>query len=148
MIKINARCRHQMTDCNIIYSYIHGGKGIVTLEAPSGKSHMYAFYKPRNSDEFPNDVIFVYAVHNLQKLFYVGMIEQDRFRVTRHSRFLEDNEIVKGASYIMKMAQGKITKSPMKLYHEGICCRCGRPLTHEKSVKQGIGSRCNKLLMF
>ena len=148
MIKINAECRHQMTDCNIIYSYIHGGKGIVTLEAPSGKSHMYAFYRPRNSDEFPNDVIFVYAVHNLQKLFYVGMIEQDKFRVTRHSRFLEDNEIVKGVSYIMKMAQGKITKSPMKLYHEGICCRCGRPLPHEKSVKQGIGSRCNKLLMF
>lgn len=146
MIKFNESYRHQMTDRNIIHRYIIGGRGIVTLEAPSGKSHTYAFKRPLNASEFPDDVIFVYAVHDKEKLFYIGMMEGLNFRLTHNSRFLEDTEIVRGAQYIVKMASYNdlASRSKMKLYHEGICCRCGRPLTSEKSVEQGAGPKCLK----
>lgn len=144
MIKLNEQYRHRMIDRDIIHRYIIGGRGIVTLEAPSGKSHTYAFKRPVNASEFPDDVIFVYAVHDKEKLFYIGMMEGLNFRLTHNSRFLEDTEIVRGAQYIVKMAsyEGLAERSKMNLYHEGICCRCGRPLTSQKSVEEGAGPKC------
>lgn len=144
MIKLNEQYRHRMIDRDIIHRYIIGGRGIVTLEAPSGKSHTYAFKRPINASEFPDDVIFVYAVHDKEKLFYIGMMEGLNFRLTHNSRFLEDTEIVRGAQYIVKMAsyEGLAERSKMNLYHEGICCRCGRPLTSEKSIEEGAGPKC------
>lgn len=128
-----------------IKNYIYGGRGIVTLKAPSGKSHTYIFAKPKNANVFPDDVLFVYALHEGVKQFYVGMIEGGGFRLTNHSRFLPDTEIVKGARYILKMANMQNLDTPMELYHNGMCAFCGRPLTSELSVSEGIGPRCKKM---
>lgn len=144
-MKYDLDSRHLMTDSSTIWRYITGGRGVVTLEAPSGKSHTYLFRKPIATSEFPDDVIFVYAVHE-DKRFYVGMLEGKFFRLTRNSRFLPDTEIVKGASYIVKMAINPGLKSRMKLYHLGICCRCGRKLTTKKSMEEGVGPKCKKCL--
>lgn len=127
-----------------IRNYIYGGRGIVTLKAPSGKSHTYIFSKPRDEDAFPDDVLFVYALHENVKRFYVGMVEMNKFRLTRNSRFLPDTEIVKGAKYIMKMAFSDELNTPMELWHEGVCCYCGRKLSSEKTIKTGIGPKCRK----
>lgn len=147
MLTLNSESRCRMLDQDIIHRYIHGGRGIVTLEAPSGKSHMYAFYRPKNDSIFPEDIIFVYAVHDRCKLYYIGMLGGDCFRLTHNSRYLSDTEIVKGAKYIVNMSNvvGFAQRSKMKLFHEGVCCRCGRALKTEKSLQQGIGSKCLKL---
>ena len=129
-----------------IRNYIFGGRGVVTLKSPTGVHHSYIFKKPRNEDQFPDDVYFVYALHNGDKLFYVGMIENCRFRLTRSSRFLNDTDIVKGARYIMKMAFIENLNTQMELYHEGVCSVCGRPLTNPKSIETGIGPRCRRRL--
>lgn len=142
MIHLYEEERGVLTDPKLIKQYIMGGKGILTLESPSGKHHTYYFKKPRNEDCFPKDVIFVYCLHEGSELFYVGMIEQGKFRLTQSSRFLFDSEIVKGAKYIMKMASSCNDGRPMKLYHEGMCCRCGRRLTNPDSIKRGIGRKC------
>ena len=129
-----------------IRDYIFGGRGIVTLKSPTGVHHTYVFQRPRNEDQFPDDVMFVYALHDGNKMFYVGMIENNQFRLTRSSRFLNDTEIVRGARYIMKMAFVEDLDTPMELYHEGICSVCGRPLTNPKSIQTGIGPRCRRRL--
>lgn len=132
-----------LTSAKDIHRFIHGGKGVCTLEAPFGVNHTYLFKKPNDRDAFPDDVIFVYAVHE-DKRFYIGMIEQDKFRLTAHSRFLPDNEITKGAAYIAKMATNETltAKTPMMLYHDGRCARCGRPLSQDKYMKCGFGRTC------
>lgn len=147
-MKVYPQYSEVMKDRQIIHRYIHGGSGIVDLIAPSGKKHSYAFLKPRNPTTFPDDVIFVYAFHNYEKLFYVGMIEGNVFRRTKNSRFLTDTEIVKGAKYINDMAniEGFAERSPMLLKHLGMCARCGRKLTDEKSLRAGIGKKCSKKL--
>ena len=146
MYKTYPENKTQLKSAEIIYRYIYGGRGILTLEAPSGTAHSYAFYRPQNNSSFPDDVIFVYAAHNNEKLFYIGMLEQDQFRLTRNSRFLEDTDIVKAAKYIIKMAhrQTLCDSTPMKLYHEGMCARCGRELRDEKSKETGFGPKCRK----
>lgn len=128
-----------------IKNYIYGGRGIVTLEAPSGKSHTYIFAKPKNTDVFPDDVLFVYALHEGVKQFYVGMVEKDKFRLTHNSRYLPDTEIVKGAYYILRMATEPELKTPMILRHNGMCAYCGRQLSSEKSIATGIGPKCTKM---
>lgn len=146
MLNIHHENSHELQGSQIIRDYIFGGRGVVTLLSPTGVHHSYVFKKPRNEDQFPDDVYFVYALHNGDKLFYVGMIENYQFRLTRSSRFLNDTEIVKGARYIMRMAFTSNLHTSMKLYHEGICSVCGRPLTNPKSIEVGIGPRCRRRL--
>lgn len=147
MIKTYPEYSCKLSTPEAIKNYIFGNKGVVTLKSPTGKHHTYFISKPRNEDQFPSDVRFVYAFHDNQKLFYVGKIERNIFRLTRSSRFLWDNEITKGAKYILKMANMNQLDTPMELFHEGVCCRCGRPLTHPKSIQTGIGPKCRKLLL-
>ena len=129
-----------------ILRYISGGRGVVKLEAPSGNCHYYVFRRPVNPSRFPDDVLFVYALHDFEKEFYLGMIERGQFRLTSNSRFLPDTDIVKGAYYIIRMAKSDTftSRSPMKLYHEGMCSVCGRPLTDHDSLRIGLGRHCKK----
>ena len=130
-----------------IKNYIYGGNGIVTLKSSeTGVQHTYVFAKPKNPNVFPDDVIFVYALHDNIKMFYVGMVERGEFRLTKSSRYRSDTEIVKGARYIMKMSEVPNLNTPMELYHEGVCCFCGRKLKSKKSIETGIGPRCKHRL--
>ena len=148
MFKVYPDSSKQFESSELITDYIYGGRGIMKLESPSGVHHYYMFKKPADRDAFPDDVIFVYAIHDFEKAFDIGMIEQGKFRLTRNSRFLPDTDIVKGAFYIMKMAasQALVDKTLMILSHMGMCARCGRELTTDKSIESGIGPKCRKRL--
>lgn len=146
MYKVFRENATQIKDADILKEYLYGGKGVVELVAPSGKKHDYLFAKPAKISFFPDDVMFVYALHEDTKLFYVGMIEEGKFKLTKSSRFLPDTEIVQGAEYIMKLANvpGFIKKSKMTIYNLGMCARCGRPLKGEKQLTRGYGTKCYK----
>lgn len=148
MIRVYPESSKKLTESKVIYNYIMGGRGIVKLEAPSGNHHYYLFQKPADREAFPDDVLFVYAVHDFKKKFYIGMIEEGKFRLTRNSRFLGDTDIVKGAQYIVAMAHNQklVDETPMSLYHMGVCARCGRELTSNISVSCGIGPKCMRKL--
>lgn len=136
--------RQKMTDSQTIYRYIHAGKGEVTLVSPQSlKAHSYVFSTPRNANEFPENTIFVYVLHNGHKI-YLGMLDGSGFRLTPKSSFGEDTEAVRGARYIIKMAnrQDVVDKDLMHLYHSGRCCYCGRTLESDKAMKRGIGRCC------
>ena len=139
-------CR--IKDRKILIDYLLGGTGIVTLKSPSGIHHTYMFRKPRNPNEFPEDIYFVYAISRDNKLFYVGMLENMRFRLTMNSRFRADNDIAKGAKYIERLMNSPklFENTKMEIYHEGVCSVCGRKLTNPKSIKYGIGPECRRKL--
>lgn len=133
-----------MTDSKIIYRYLHGGKGEVTLVSPrSYKAHTYKFLKPSNERDFPEDTIFVHVLHEGRRM-YLGMLSGSDFKRTTKSSFNEDTEAMKGARYIVKMAnrQDLVDRKDMLLYHSGKCCYCGRRLDSPKALKAGIGKKC------
>ena len=136
-----------MTNSEIIYRYLHGGNGEVTLVSPrTFKAHSYVFARPSNVIQFPENTIFVYVLHEGHRM-YLGMLDGSGFRLTGKSTFGEDTESVKGARYIVKMAnrQDVVDKKAMHLYHSGRCCKCGRPLSSSKAMKLGIGRCCLKM---
>lgn len=138
--------KNLMLDSKIIYRYIHGGQGCVTLVAPKSlKAHQYAFCTPTNRCEFPEDTIFIYVIHEGHKM-YLGMLSGPELRLTRRSTFREDTEVVKGARYIVKMSnrQDLVDQRRMNLYHSGTCCICGRALKSDKALYEGIGKKCKQ----
>lgn len=138
---------NRITSYETLRSVIYGGRGVITLAAPSGNSHDYAYSRPRSATSFPDDVVFVYALHD-DKKFYLGMVEKGRFRVTQNSRFTEDTEIVRGAEYIMKLiSDDRLAKTPMTLVHGSRCCKCGRPLNSKFGQEHGCGKSCYRKLM-
>ena len=72
------------------------------------------------------------------------MIEEDRFRMTRNSRFNKYSEVMKGAFYIenMRKSQSFLNKSPMVICHEGVCSVCGGKISSDRSRKIGMGMKC------
>ena len=142
---------YRMTDSEVLERYMYGNKCRLTLVSPSLVAHTYEFSLPNNKSEFPEDVRFVYSIHTtpektVQK-YYLGMMENGQFRLTKHSRFLEDSDVVKGAKYIVKLATNQtfFNNTPMKLYHNGRCARCGKLLDSARSIKDGYGKKCLKM---
>lgn len=138
--------RLQLTDSSMLHGYIYGGNAELTMVGPAGTAHTYIISKPRNSDDFPPDIRFVYVVHE-EKKFYLGMIENNKFRCTAHSRFDESSETVKGAKYLMNLAKNQplFDITPMKLYQSGRCARCGRKLSSDKALSRGFGKKCYQI---
>ena len=139
--------RYQITSKEALRNCMYGGQGLVCLVAPSNKAHTYKFSKPKNSDEFPDDIIFVSVLHET-KYFYIGMIERSRFRLTKNSRFNEDTESVKGAKYLMQMVNDDdfFTSAKMRVFHSGRCAVCGRKMRSEKAIRYGVGPKCLRRL--
>lgn len=128
-----------------IRNYILGGKGILQLKSPSNVSVTYLFSSPR-TDKFPENTIFIYAAVKSDVWLYVGMLTpQGWFKQTWNSKFSKDHYVTKGAKYLVNIAFDRIHDSPMKIYHCGICCRCGRKLKSPLSLSRGIGPKCKKL---
>lgn len=139
---------YRLEGCKAISDYIHGGNGIVTLKSPSGKHRTYQYRYPQEKDKFEDGTMFVYALCGYSEWQYVGMVRYDRFRLTHASRFSADHEITKGADYLTKMMTNPILAAgPMVVYHEGVCCVCGRPLTTPRSIRRGIGPKCRRKIV-
>lgn len=142
----------KFTSQEYLYRYLYGGRSIVTLVSPTGNFHTYSYEKPRNAEDFPEDIRFVFAIHtddadsSVHTKFYLGMIENDKFRVTRNSRFRADAPVVRGAFYIDKLRKSQkfLDNSPMSIFHEGVCGLCGSKIWAKKSLECGFGRSCRK----
>ena len=134
---------NQIVDSSILHRFMLGGQATLILLAPSGTYHTYCIDRPKNQGQFPDDVRFVYCLHQGKK-FYLGMIEGDEFRLTAHSRFLPESEVVKGAYYLMKLAANQLllSSTKMQVFHTGKCARCGRSLSGAKALSWGFGKKC------
>ena len=145
MYNVFPESSYELVGTENIKHYLLGGKAIVTLQSPTGVYHTYAVNKPRNPGSFPDGTYFIFCqTHNGVWLYCGMLIHYTEFKLTYASKWGNDSEIVKGARYIVDMMNGHITSTPMKLYHAGVCCVCGRKLISPKSIVAGIGPKCKK----
>lgn len=138
---------HELKGSKAIYNYITGGHGAVTLQSDvTGIHHTYSFHAPDNRRP-EEDTLFVYTCVG-DDWIYVGMYKNKDFRLTAKSKFSKESAIVKGVAFILKlMLRDDYSDDRMHLFHEGVCCRCGRPLTNPTSIELGIGPKCAELGM-
>lgn len=139
--KMNKKYRAELIGSERIKKYILGGHGTVTLESDSGVHHSYSF----SSNELKPDYLWIYTLTPNNEWVYVGYYHTQKqiFKLTAKSTYKVDSPIVKGIAYIFKMILKPDYSDPrMHLLHEGICARCGRPLTNPDSIELGLGPYC------
>lgn len=145
-MELNPSMSHELVKQKSIVKYIMGGHGVVTLKSHTGIHHTYEFKAPKNRKE-GDDTMFVKTLIAGSEWVYVGMYRNKNFHLTKASKFSLQSPIVKGIYFIMKlMFKPGFTDERMHLYHEGICSRCGRPLTNPESIEFGIGPVCRELM--
>ena len=145
-ITLNSAKSHELIGTENIYRYMTGGHAVVTLLSDSGKHHTYSFNAPTNKKP-GEDTLFIRTLVADGEWGYVGMYKNRDFHFTAKSQYKADSEIVKGAAFIIRlMLQEGFYNPKMHLFHEGVCSRCGRPLTNPASIALGIGPQCAAML--
>ncbi len=144
-MKLNPSMSNELVGQERIVNYITGGKGIVTLKSCTGIHYTYLWESPSKNKN--NDGrMFVKVLINGCDWVYVGMFKDRNFHLTKASHFSLHSPIVKGVYFILKlMFKPDFHDDRMHLFHEGVCSRCGRPLTNPDSLEIGIGPICRGL---
>lgn len=147
--------------------FITGGHGTMTLTNANTRQHTtLRFAEPKvkkGETRDPNAPIFVKLftgdatseIKSSRAYSYFGCIwRKNSDGSACPPRFWFDSRKARGGirsgdgcvdsvDWLMKIAAGKIAlPSHMELWHEGICCFCGRPLTQTESIKRGYGPVC------
>ena len=145
-MRLNHEAAHELVGQESILRYITGGNGIVTLKSHTGVHHTYLFQSPSDKED-KNRLLFVKTLVGGNNWVYVGMYKDKKFYLTKASRFQKNSDIVRGICYIVKLVnRPDYHDDRMQLFHEGVCSRCGRPLTNPESIEIGIGPTCRGML--
>lgn len=73
---------------------------------------------------------------------YLGTVRGRRVRVGGKSKFSPDAAPVVALDFaLVKLGRNELPAG-LEIWHEGRCCRCGRPLTVPDSIATGLGPVC------
>lgn len=141
----------------ITKDFVVGGKAVFTLEndkefaQKNGLPKQYTFRVTKKENEGRDPVFFVSLLtgpDNTSDYTYLGLLKARHGGIvlTKNSKMNEKTWcfrlLDKALKKIWSNKQDEIIRAGFDIHHEGKCCKCGRPLTDEKSIKLGIGPRC------
>jgi hypothetical protein len=80
---------------------------------------------------------------NSSDYVYIGMIQNEQFKLTRASKMTGDSMPVRAIRWVLTQLSAKhAIPTELEIWHEGRCGRCGRRLTVPESISLGIGPDC------
>jgi hypothetical protein len=125
--------------------YILSGKAIfIVTNEKTGTRIKYKALKWYNNSWKIGLMVEDYLHRYCESFEFLGMIYDGQFRVTEDSRFNEMSSIIiEFSRFWDNLSKHKIPEH-IKIYHEGKCGCCGRPLTGPKSMVTGVGPVCVK----
>lgn len=144
-----------INDPKAALKFLLAGNATATFRSlKSGKHFTYQIEAAPHRDGYP-DACFVGILagpDNTQDYRYAGMLNRIRgFWLTSKSKFgFESLSIIAIQDTMEELIKGKIPYM-VEIWHEGLCGRCGRPLTVPKSISDslingGLGPECAKLV--
>lgn len=137
------------SNLNIDLKFVTAGKAIFTVENNNHEHYTYKVKKGRASPQqtFVDPPLFVNVKTSSDGYTYVGMLVNNQIRLTHKSKMTYDSRCVKVFNWTMKILnQEKQLPPGYSIQHEGLCCKCGLPLTDPESIRLGIGPICRKML--
>lgn len=128
-----------------VHRFAMAGNARLTLQSDAtGARFTYRIRKPRRAAEGDarRFVEVLTGPDNDADYTYAGMINGDRFRTTAKSRIGSGAPSFRAMAWAWPhLAAGRIPPA-LKVYHEGRCGRCARPLTDPASIERGLGPEC------
>ena len=138
---------------DVALDYIRAGRGRITLESVrTGTRFTYKFGVPRETRNGKPTPIFVKLLdgnNNETDYTFLGSLWMDAngrlcYRHGRTARTTVSAPSVRAFTWTLKHLENGSMPDKLHIWHEGVCCRCGRALTVPESVSRGIGPECRK----
>ena len=139
----------QFVSPELALRYILGGKGRVTIRSQkTGARYTYKCSQPkklwrRGGEDFYPTFVKVLSRHDNtaeSSYMFIGLIGWDeRMYACRGSH--PDAPSYKALDWVLAQL-GKGEFNGADIWHEGVCCRCGRTLTVPESIMAGLGPIC------
>lgn len=140
--------RGNMMRIESITEYIKGGRGMFTLQSSSGKHITYKITSPKHCEPNKEKPLWVSVLSGDNIFQFLGTVwpsEMKYFHSPKAKPSL-NSDSVKGIKWLINHSKQKQNLPiEMKFWHEGVCCRCGRALTHPESIENGIGPVCSHI---
>jgi hypothetical protein len=138
--------RHTITSIQDITKYVRGGHGKFTMQSiPTGKHLTYQVSSPKEIDLTKDRPLWISFLNYQNEFEFIGTLWEDNlvFKLGKKARVTEDAPCVAGIKWLTDhIRKSQNLPETMLFWHEGVCCRCGRPLTNPESIERGIGPFC------
>jgi hypothetical protein len=135
--------RAELNGTDLLKTFVLGGKATFTLENTNTGNHL-TFKVNQPKEDGPHFVKVLTGPNNGSDYAFLGTIFSDgNYRHGKKSTIGQDARSAKTFTWFWGIINGgRELPAVVKFYHEGSCCRCGRPLTTPESVKLGMGPVC------
>jgi hypothetical protein len=144
-----------ISDASSAFKFIMAGNAYLTLVSKkSGNRYTYRVNRSKDNEDqntlFPTPakkpatwfVSLLKGPDNTNDYVYLGVIQDNMFRLTRKSRMTSDSVPVKAFSWTFTKLAANTLPDDLEVWHHGRCGRCGRMLTVPESIERGIGPEC------
>lgn len=137
-------------DFDGVKSHILAGNSVLTFHNIKTNNHLtYKIKKDKKKDIWY--VYYLSGPHNESNYSYLGLIgknnikNQFNFILTKASKASKKSIVYKSFNWIYdRLNKNKKFPDFLEVWHEGICGKCGRKLTHPESIETGFGPTCIK----
>lgn len=133
-----------------VKAFVFAGKATVTIKSvATGTRFTFKVTKPKEASSAAHGIGHFVKVMtgpcNESSYTYIGFVRNNGvFEVGRQSPLNASAPAVTAFDWFNKQINRGILQPSLEVWHEGQCCRCGRPLTVPESIKSGIGPECMK----
>lgn len=122
-----------------IKKFVFGGNAILTAKSLKTNKHFTFKFKKALGHDWP----FVSVLKEKGKYDYIGMIGTDlKIKFTKKSKLPKTHIKVQALEYITKILTSDAIPNNIELRHNNRCGKCGRKLTHPRSIDIGFGPEC------
>jgi hypothetical protein len=136
----------RITKAQDAVAFITAGNAYFTLRSTvTGVRYTYRVNPPKDQDTRWGKKYFVALLSgpdNTADYTYLGMLQDNVFRLTRASKMTADSKPVVAFKWTWERLVMGVFPKGLEVWHEGRCGRCGRKLTVPESVEAGIGPEC------
>lgn len=127
------------------FDLVFAGKSKFTIKSTkTGKHFTYRIKRPRQF----NGLYFVSILtgsDNQTDYTYIGTVSLTEYKHSYKSKIQDTALGVVSFKWFFDHLITKTLNDQIEFYHMGLCCRCGRELTHPASILSGLGPECVKL---
>lgn len=133
----------QFTDAATAKEFTLAGRALITLKSQkTGEHYTFRVKKTDNAERW--FVSYLFGPDNESSYRYIGLIDQDGFRLTGKSALPADSLPVRAFKYAWgHIDERKVIAPNLEIWHEGKCGRCARTLTRPDSIQRGFGPECS-----
>lgn len=138
---------HRLTQKDAI-DFIFGGAALFTVrDTEKGTRYTYKIAKSKSNkeDKPPLFVRVLSGSDNTKNYTFLGTIfGESKYQHSKKSKAREDAPSVRAIKWLLNRLVNQTLPDKIEIWHEGVCCRCGRSLTVPESIESGYGPECVK----